>query len=73
MTFIENIFRSRLNLVSSNNIIAIKIDKKDCLKPQENKQTKKIIKKIWGCQMDSEWTQIMLIFKYSLFKEVFIL
>ena len=46
-TFIKNIFRSGLTLVSSNDIITIKIDKKKilkiCKKSQENKQTKKII------------------------------
>ena len=41
--FIENIFQSRLNLVSSKDIITIKIDNKNVKKPQENKQTKKII------------------------------
>ena len=42
--FFENIFRSGFTLVSFNNIITIKIDSKIfCLKPQENKQTKKII------------------------------
>ena len=40
-TFIENIFRSGLTLVSSNDIITIKIEKK-CQKPQKNKQTEKI-------------------------------
>ena len=44
-TFIENIFRSGLTLVSSNDIIAIKIDKK-------NKQTKRIIQnKNFVCKM----------------------
>jgi len=43
-----------LTLVSSNDIITIKIDKKKNLKKsQENKHTKKIIKnKNLGCQMD---------------------
>ena len=41
-TFIENIFRSGFTLVSSNDIITIKIDKKKCKKPQEDKETKKI-------------------------------
>ena len=56
--FIENIFRSRLTLVSSNDIITIKIDKKkelknNCQKSQENKRTKKIIQNInLGCKMD---------------------
>ena len=36
-TFIENIFRSGLTLVSSNDIITIKIDKKR-KKSQENKK-----------------------------------
>ena len=40
-TLIENIFRSGLTLVSSNDIITIKVDKKNVKKPQENKQTKK--------------------------------
>ena len=41
--FIENIFRSGLTLVSSNDIITIKNENKNVKKPQENKQTKKII------------------------------
>ena len=41
--FIENIFRSRLTLVSSNDIITIKIDVK---KPQENIQIKRFFLKI---------------------------
>ena len=41
LEFIENTFRSRLILVSSNNIITIKIEKNV---PQENKQTKQIKK-----------------------------
>jgi len=48
LEFIENTFRSRLILVSSNNIITIKIEKNV---PQENKQTKQIKKKL-GRQMD---------------------
>ena len=52
-TFIENIFRYGLTLVSSNDIITIKIGKKKKRKSQENKQTKKIIQnKNLGCQMD---------------------
>ena len=40
--FIENIFRSGLTLVSSNDIITIKIDhKKGKKKQQKNKQTNK--------------------------------
>jgi len=56
-TFIENLFRCGLTLVSSYDIITIKVDKKKfkkfCKKSQENKQTKKIIQnKNLGCQMD---------------------
>ena len=46
VTHFINIFRSGLTPVSSNDIITIKIDKQKndfFLKPQENKQTKKII------------------------------
>ena len=41
--FLENIFWSRLTLVSSNDIITIKIDVK---KPQENIQIKRFFLKI---------------------------
>ena len=40
-TFIEDILRSGMTLVSSNDIITIKIDR-NFFKLQENKQTKKI-------------------------------
>ena len=54
-TFIENIFRSGLTLDSSNDIIIIKIDKKDqnfFFKSQGNKQTKRIIQnKNLGCHI----------------------
>ena len=46
------------------------------LKPQENKQTKNIIKKILGCQMDKRETnsdyemEKKMICKYSLFKNI---
>ena len=45
-TFIENMFRSGLTIVSSNDIITIKIEKKikNCKKSQENKQKKKLFK-----------------------------
>ena len=49
LEFIENTFRSRLILVSSNNITTIKIEKNV---PQENKQTKQI-KKNWAVK----WTK----------------
>ena len=52
---LNNIFQSGLTLVSSNDIITIKIDKKikKCKKSQDDKQTKKIIQnKNLGCQMD---------------------
>ena len=44
-TFIENIFRSGLTLVSSNDKVTIKINKFffKLLKSQENNKTKKII------------------------------
>ena len=47
-TFIAKIFRSGWTLVSSNDIITSKIDKKikRCKKSQEDKQTEKIIFKI---------------------------
>ena len=49
---LNNIFRSGLTLVSSNDIITIKIDKKS----QENKQTKKFIQnKNLGCQHGHNW------------------
>ena len=54
-TFIENIFRSGLTLVSSNDIITIKIDKKKIKKCKNYKKInkKKIIQnKNLGCQMD---------------------
>ena len=51
--FIESIFRSGLTLVSSNDIITIKLIKK-MLKSQENKQTKKIIEKKVGAV---KWTK----------------
>jgi len=56
LEFIENTFRSRLILVSSNNIITIKIEKNV---PQENIQTKQI-KKNWAVKL-TKWkrTQIM--------------
>ena len=49
-TFIENIFRSGLTLVSSNDIITIKIDKKNCAKQ------KRLFEKKLGCQMDKRET-----------------
>ena len=66
LEFIENTFRSRLILVSSNNIITIKIEKNV---PQENKQTKQI-KKNWAVKW-TKWkrTQIMIM-KLSLLKNV---
>jgi len=54
-TFIENIFRSGLTLVRSNNIITIKIDKKNKknVKITRRHTNKKIIQnKNLGCQMD---------------------
>ncbi len=48
--FIENIFRSGLTIVISNDIITVKIDNMECYLPQEIKQTKKIFFKM-GRQM----------------------
>ena len=68
-TFIENIFRSGLTLVSSNDIITIKIDKKR-KKSQENKEKKRLFKINLGCQMDIRETnsdyEKKIICKYSL-------
>ena len=67
--------------MSSNDIITIKIDKKNlkkCKKSQEDKQTKKIIQnKNLDCQMDIRETnsdyemEKKIIFRYSLFKKMF--
>ena len=47
-TFIENIFRSRLTLVSSNDIITIKIDKKFVKNHKKINKQKRLFKiKIW--------------------------
>jgi len=54
VTFIENIFRSGLILVSSNDIITIKIDKKKNVKNHKkiNKQKRLIKIKVWAVK----WT-----------------
>ena len=44
-TFIENIFRSRLTLVSSNDIITIKIDKKFVKNRKKINKQKRLFKK----------------------------
>ena len=44
-TFIENIFRSRLTLVSSNDIITIKIDKKFVKNRKKINKQKRFFKK----------------------------
>ena len=54
-TFIENIFRSGLTLVSSNDIITIKIDKKKIKNVKNHKKINKqkiIQNKTLGCQVD---------------------
>ena len=55
---IENIFRSGLTLVRSNDVITIKIEGKKCYKQQQNKQ--KIILKNWAVKWTKgKRTQIM--------------
>jgi len=56
-TFIENIFWSGLTLLSSNDVITIKINKKKIVKNQKKKTNQKdYLKKKLGCQMDKRET-----------------
>ena len=57
---IENIYRSGLTLVSSNNLITIKIEKKLLKKPQENKMKR-------GTNSDHDMEK-KIICNFSLFK-----
>jgi len=61
-TFIENIFRSGLTLVSSNDIITIKIDKKNLIVKNHKKinKQKRLFKKNLGCQMNNKGNELRL-------------